>query len=532
MKKMKNNLFKAGLFLIMLLTLGSCKKALDEKFTDPDKSTQANLPGLLTGILNNNRVKPMYWNVRTFLFLQPALYSQTAYFPISPAMYQQNDSYVGGYWTDFYTSGANGSGVMGMFRAMEVAYNAMSVSDQANQKVYLEAARVILYDQASQMIDLWGDIPYSEAGSLPVSSTIKNPKFDEQKALYDLIIAGLDASNTYFSKASANAGFSKADILLKGNIDLWRRYTNSIRLRMLMRISKVNESTAQTSILAMLNNPTQYPLIDGGNLANYSPATSDVLLQQLMDNNENLNAAFTEGSLYAPDYMLNTAMLPANDPRIPIMFDKYGKTVDGKFIPNPTYKAMPITYTDADQQAHAGEFAIMDSVTFAQNPKLPGAVMTASEVNFLKAEAYERWGSSATAQAAYELAVKQSVSFYYYLNGTNATGLKTTPKPDDATINTFATASTIAYTGSSSQKLALIYVQKWLHFGFLQSVQAWSEYRRTGFPQLTFPVARLSGFTTPPTRLTYPSVETSYNAANYQAVKSKDTRTTKIFWQP
>lgn len=529
---MKNNIIKTGLFVAMLLTLGSCKKALEDKFIDPDKSTKTSLAGFLTAALNNNRVKPMYWNMRTFYFLQPALYSQTIYFPISNNMYQQSDGYVGGYWTDFYSPSANGSGILGIYRAMETSYAALSASDQANQKILLEAAKVVLYDQAAQMVDLWGDIPYSEAGSLEATSTIKNPKFDEQAALYNTLISNLDASNTYFSTASANPAFSKADILLSGNIDKWRRYANSIRLRLLMRISKVSESTAQTAVMAMLNNPSQYPLVDGGNNANYTPSTSDILLQQLTNNTSNLNSAFTEGSLFAPDYMLNTAMVPANDPRIPVVFDKYGKTVNGVFVPNPTYKAMPITFTSAEQDLHNTEYAIMDSVTFAQNPSLPGPVITASEVNFMKAEANQRWGSTTAAQTAYETAVKQSVTFYYYLNNLNNTGLKKTTKPDDATVNTFVTSSNIAFTGTATQKLALIYVQKWLHFGFLQANQAWAEYRRTGYPQLTFPTATLSNYTTPPTRLTYPTVETSYNTANYQAVKAKDTRTTKIFWQP
>ena len=60
---------------------------------------------------------------------------------------------------------------------------------------------------------------------------------------------------------------------------------------------------------------------------------------------------------------------------------------------------------------------------------------------------------------------------------------------------------------------------------------AWAEYRRTKYPQLTFPsTGKLSGYETPPTRLIYPSGEKSNNASNYASVQSKDTRTTKIFW--
>ena len=308
---------------------------------------------------------------------------------------------------------------------------------------------------------------------------------------------------------------------------MWRRYANSIRLRLLMRMSFVDEATAKTAVNAMLANPSSYPLIDGGNSGSYSPASSDVLLQPLTNYaNSPLNAFTESDSYFAPDYMLNKAMLPANDPRIPVVFDKYGKTVNNVFVPNATYQAMPITFTAEQQANDYTSYSVIDSATFLNNLKLPGIVITAPEVNLLKAEAFERWGSTTDAQTAYNTALQQSVSFYYYLNGL---GGGTVAQPDAATITAFLNNSNVAYTGSTDQKLALIWVQKWVHFGILQSDEAWSEYRRTKFPQLTFVTQTLSGYTTPPTRLIYPSVETAYNS-NYSTVKAKDTRTTKIFW--
>jgi Starch-binding associating with outer membrane len=64
------------------------------------------------------------------------------------------------------------------------------------------------------------------------------------------------------------------------------------------------------------------------------------------------------------------------------------------------------------QQIHIGKFAILDSATFLYNSKLPGIVITASEVNFLKAEAFERWGGG-DAKIFYEKAIRQSVGFYF-----------------------------------------------------------------------------------------------------------------------
>ncbi|RYY22100.1 MAG: SusD/RagB family nutrient-binding outer membrane lipoprotein, partial [Sphingobacteriaceae bacterium] len=222
-----------------------------------------------------------------------------------------------------------------------------------------------------------------------------------------------------------------------------------------------------------------------------------------------------------------TVMLPANDPRIPVLFDKYGVTAGATFTPNANFRAMPITFTTEQQSANFNRYSIIDSTTFLGNAKLPGISITAPEVNFLKAEALERWGSTASAQTAYNTAVAQSVSFYYYLNSIGQG--KKEVAPSAATISTFLAAPTVAYTGSSTDKLAKIWTQKWLNFGLLQSDQAWSEYRRTKYPQLTFVTQASVEFATPPARFRYPSVETGYNT-NYNSVAAKDTRSTKIFW--
>jgi hypothetical protein len=283
----------------------------------------------------------------------------------------------------------------------------------------------------------------------------------------------------------------------------------------------------------MLSDQTGFPLVDGGNVGAYNPANTDILLQPLTNSTSDLHDAFFEGSWYATDYMLNTVMVPANDPRIPVLYEKFGRTVAGKFVQNPTYKAMPITFTTAQQESEFANYAVLDSGTFVFNQKLPGILITASEVNLLKAEAFERWGSTTDAKAAYDVALRQSVAFYYYLNNLNPGAYVKEELPTTAIVDAWVNTSTAAYTGTSADKLTKIYTQKWAHFGVLHSTEAWSEYRRTGFPVLTFPTnGKQVGYETPPTRLVYPSKEKTLNSVNYQAVQAKDTRKTKIFWMP
>lgn len=515
------------LFVILpILGFTSCKSELEDAFNNPDQTTEASIPGFFASLLNNDRVRPSYYHYRTFILSNHAIYTQTASFIPSNTMYQPNDGYSSSYWTGYYTPG-----VLGLYRKMEAAYAELGEEEKSKERIFLEAAKVVLYDEGSKLIDNYGDIPFSEAGSLPATNEAVKAKFDDQKELYYSFIEGLREINSFFAAASTTGDFSKFDILNSGNVDKWRRYANSLRLRLLMRISNVDEGKARVEVMEMLSNPAEYPLVDGGNNGNYSPGTADILLQPLNTNTASLRQALIEGpNFYATDYMLNKTMKPANDPRIPVFYDKFGVTLGDVFTPNKEYNAMPITFTEAEIATNYQKYAILDSATFFDNAKLPGIVATASETNFAKAEAYLRWGSNVDAKAAYDAALKQSVTFYYYLNNLNNSGLPLETKPDDAIINDFVNNSTASFAGNTSEKLELILTQKWLHYGFLQAQHAWSEYRRTGYPKITVLRAGLANYATPPMRFLYPTSEVSNNLQNYEAVRAKDTRNTRIFW--
>ena len=515
-----------------LLLLTACRRQLAEYYNDPDLTTQPVIEQIFTKMLDNDRVRPSYWNVRTFLVMHPAIYTQSVGYLNVPSVYQQNPNYTEDYWNDFYLPEEGGGGVMVHFRTIQATYDEIKdATEKKAMEVFVRAASVVLLDQASQMVDLWGDIPFSEAGYINSGSNIINAKFDAAPEVYNSILDGLEKASAYFATAglssSTRARFSKQDIMLSGNLQQWRRYANSLRLRLLMRISFYDEARAKSEVQAILNNPAEYPLVDGSGV--YAPAATDILLQPLTTFTGNLYNAMTELTNYsAPGYMLNSVMKPAGDPRIPVMFDKYGRTVNDIFIPNTDYNGMPAGMSAEQQQQTVGNYAIRDSATFLFNIKLPGIVMTAAEINFLKAEAYERWGGG-NAQEAYEKAVKQSVAFYYYLNSLNTITATPLPLPAATVIDNFLQQEPAKYSGVSTDKLEKIWVQKWVHLDFLQSTQSWAEYRRTKYPQLNFYGASLAGFELPPTRLVYPASETAYNP-NYNTVKSKDLRNRRVFW--
>jgi hypothetical protein len=83
----------------------------------------------------------------------------------------------------------------------------------------------------------------------------------------------------------------------------------------------------------------------------------------------------------------------------------------------------------------------------------------------------------------------------------------------------------------ATNKIEAIGVQKWLNYGILQPAQAWTEIRRTGYPQITFPDEQAAQIVKQaPNRFRYPKSEVDLNTDNYNAFKAKDNWTDKMFW--
>ncbi|MDE1193504.1 MAG: SusD/RagB family nutrient-binding outer membrane lipoprotein [Arachidicoccus sp.] len=414
-----------------------------------------------------------------------------------------------------------GPGILSNYAEMNAAYSALSEDKKADQYVFLQVGKVIVCDQTAQMIDLWGDIPYFQANSINSNRNIVNAPFDAAATIYDTLISNLKDLNTYFAAASlssnAQSALTAQDLIYKGKLSKWREYANSLRLRLLMRISNANESFAKTEVATMLQDPNTYPLLtdnaDNAQL-NQSPSTLESDIQ---------------GGIglapFAPDYLLDSIMAPNNDPRLAVYWD----TVSGG-----KYVGFPITGTASDYTNAVNNHTIstFDSSTFIYNYNVPGILFNAAETNFLEAEAYERWGLG-DASIPYYAGIQNSIDFYYGINASRILKSGSWPvlaEPSSTQISTYEALPSIAYSGSTEQKLAKIYTQKWEHFFILQAQQAWAEYRRTGYPQLKFYDNVSSDGENPPLRLLYPSAEALYNADNYSKVASQDKKTTKIFW--
>ncbi|HLK28700.1 MAG TPA: SusD/RagB family nutrient-binding outer membrane lipoprotein [Puia sp.] len=520
---MKKNIFYLAVFCSSLLIINSCKKKLSDDYLNPESTTTASVDKLFTTMLTNPRIHPTYYDYATFVTGVTAKYSQMIGIVTDRQMYVPSPSYSGSRWSDYYAGG-----IVNQYFEMLKNYNKIPESQQGDHYIFMQLAKIIYYDQTAQIIDLWGDIPFSEAGSLDASNTLVYPKYEDAASIYDTLINGLKDLNNYLSSATLSSAAQNSlklqDILLNGDLNAWRLYVNSLRLRLLMRISNVNETFAKTEITAMLNDPATFPVVDDNSkniLLRMKPSTF------ISDIHNGLADGASSSGPYAPSYLLDTVMVGNNDPRTDVFWDKGSA--------NSNYQGLSPFTSSSDQstEIQQGKISTFDSATFMYNYNVPGVLFTAAETSFLRAEAYERWGLG-DAQTEYENGIKQSIAFYYSINQSSVLSSgswNSLATPNSASIMAYISGSNIAYSGTQDQKLSKIATQKWINFFVLQAGQAWAEMRRTKYPKLNFaedaayPTAML-----PPSRLLYPEEESVYNTANYNAVKSKDTRDTKIFW--
>lgn len=526
---MKRIFIDTLVFLFLMSMTLSCRKKIESDYLNPAITIKGSIGALFTGMLINARIHPTYYNMATLVLPTTAVFSQFVATSPSTLMYVPSMDYIESRWVDFYDGkynpiqdidyNYNGSGILSNFREMQTTYAAISPDKQSLQDIFLACGRVVLYDQTAQVIDYWGDIPFSKAGTINTPSrSISYAAFDDAAHLYDSLISGLKELNTYFDTAKmapeSRSSFAKQDILLGGNVASWRKYANSLRLRLLMRISYWNEAKAKAEVMTMLSDPKTYPLITDN--------ANNVTLQESPPNLRSDLLAALRGSPYAPAYMLDTLMVANADPRAVVMFD----SARGK-----AYKGLPYNATAANYDS-LDIYSTFDSVTFMYNDNLPGVIFTAAEVSFLTAEANERWAAgNSIAATAYANGIKQSIAFYYSLNQSailSAGNWKSTPSPTADAIDRYI--AHVSYVGSTEQKLNLIATQNWINFFILQPGQAWAELRRTKYPVLKFADAAYAPAKFPPSRLLYPATESIYNSENYVKVSTKDTRDTKIFW--
>jgi hypothetical protein len=415
----------------------------------------------------------------------------------------------------------------GYFDILEDFQYSIDGADGAGPKYFGGTSRVMKAYVTQILVDLYGNIPYSEAlkglGNLA-------PKFDDQKAIYEDLIKVLDTAITILKANPLTSVHSGSDIVFGSSVSTaatrWIQFANALKLRILIRqsripgrdayiISEINKAAATTEGFLPVN-------VDVTSNPGYVASTGK---QNPFYETWGYNAAGGSQALARyprPTVFLFDFLKGTNDTfrlkRLAWPNGGEGANLEQKvsnYTPVPFgassgYLSQSTAYI-GPSQIKKGEFA------------RPMILMTNAEMQFLLAEAKQRYGASVTlpgtAQSYYEQGVRQS----FRLTGT------TDAYGADKATTLLTSGFNLADWNASPDKLQAIWMQKWLALVNYNGLEAWSEYRRTNFP-VTPPSLQTAANAPRPVRLFYPQSELASNGANVMAQGTIDVFATRLFW--
>lgn len=516
--------------LVLALGVTSCtKQQLDENYADPSKVTTTTVEKQFAGFLasHNDYVMYHYWNYFVVLQNTALHYTQAVGWQNAPAQYVPGAAAIGDRWNNFY-------GFVAQYKEFLNVYSKLSEADKKDKRIYLIAATIFYYDQSQKVVDLHGDIPWSEAGLLSTNGgnyQVSYPKYDDAATIYTKMLDDLkafaDELNTITVSTGVAASLQTQDYINNGNLTKWKKYCNSLRVKLLTRVSGVTSFQSRyTSEMAQITgSAATYPVV---------AANSENMKVNVYNLTTSINSSdFYSGLIgwggndVANKVMIDTMKNNA-DPRLRAMFQPGASA-------GTTYAGLDPMLDGTAQLAliNGGTLSRYNFSSISKNKYLPGMLINAAEVSFLLAEYYLKAGNDAAAKTAYENGIGYSIDYYFSLRAISDNSESPALVPTDNTEKTaYINSNGIKWGNATTTaaKMKLIAIQKWTNYSVLQPLESWAEIRRTKLPVLNFQVDNTNAQTLPPVRWFYPSSENTYNTTNYQAVSAKDKLTTKIFW--
>jgi hypothetical protein len=372
-----------------------------------------------------------------------------------------------------------------------------------------EGVSLILQSWMFQILtDMWGDIPYAQVAQAKAETPVYTPAYDTQEAIYNGLLADLKKANDLLS--GDNIPNIKGDIVFAGDLLKWRKFANSLRLRVAVRLSESNPSLAQSEIAAIYNDQARFPVMESNDdnavlhylsaIPNAHPITEESVYR-VGSFNEYRIAETVVGMLESFE-----------DPRLEFWADPTANSVaEG----NPKIEGMQNGIVDGPAYEYKGGDAFLSKFNinyfYFQSNANQGRLMQYSEVAFILAEAAQRQWIGGGAQEWYEKGVKASFDYW----------------------NVEIPADYLQRTGVAyDNRLETIANQKYLAL-FYTDYQGFIEFKRTGFPTTIQPGPD-AFYDVYPSRFEYPSEEESLNGQNRQQAiqrQGADEITTRVWWE-
>ncbi|QZE12798.1 SusD/RagB family nutrient-binding outer membrane lipoprotein [Halosquirtibacter laminarini] len=506
----KNNILKV---LLALVALSGCTSDFDQLNNNPTQVTDLDSKYLFTTVEKRGGFSNwgIYQLMQSLYVNQYAQYwaNTTNYFPSD--RYTMNNGWIEGVWNEFYSE---------HFRVLN-----QIIADPNENVNRVQMARIYRAFMFQRWTDTWGAIPYSEA-----SIGISKPKYDSQESIYHNLIVELEDAISKLDPNMEAGGFGSADVIYQGSTAKWKRFANSLLLRMAIHISNVEPDLARetaTKAIAsgvMTSNDDAAVLPSDPNNREATNPIHEIAYWNEFRMSKTMEIYMNGDKLGVVDPRLKMYWAPVavrnnEDPYDVSNFKGVQNGLAVKDVPtgdlgsysNVGPIASKYTY-DADKK----KYMPLDA-----GKELPMFIFSYAEVCFLKAEAVMNLGVSGDSKSLYEEGIRASMLQWSQESHKVYQG----PVPTEKEIANYIAS----VSGTIDQEK--ITTQKWLAL-FPDGFEGWTEFRRTGFPNFIpipapDPSATLNGETFI-NRLAYPLVEKNLNPNSYNANAMLGD---KMWWQ-
>jgi len=492
---------KIALIFVLAALLASCKKDITGLNVDPKNPVNVPSYSLFTNSerLLTNTVTSSSVNLNIFRLIEQQ-WTETTY--LNETNYQLNyRRQPDAIWSAMYT------GVLGNLQRAKnlIPTDVKNAGQQKNEIAITDILQVYAY---YYLVTTYGNVPYTEA--LDINKPF--PKYDDAKTIYYDLLTRLDADIAALDPNSESYG--DADQVYGGDPAAWKKFANTLKLKMGIVIADFDNAKAKTTVEAAVTGGVFTSNADNA-LFKYQttpPNTNPIWVDLVQSQRHDFVGTSQFINLLAPN-------LPTQDPRMPYFFSvnnagQYVGADNGSGDGGLVYSQYSLP---------SGPLLVKGSLGSLTNPDFPGVLLDYSETEFNLAEALARnYVVGGTLIGHYNSAITASIEAW---GGSAADAATYLALPNVA----FATASNLETPGtvlSTYQKIAL---QEYIAL-YNRGWDSWTMTRRLDYPVLTPPDGAYSAF---PIRFTYPISEQNVNVVNYNAASSAiggDLVTTKLFF--
>lgn len=564
MKKNMNNIKNVLMISVLIISFASCTKGFEEMNKNPMNPTGTDI-----GPLFNNVVSSLCWTWDEQFYLNNEIfYPESELGALISEGWGNYSIGVDAVWNNYYTTLANIHDIDKRLEELCDAAGDNEIDDKVKaQLVVIEAYKTF------KITDMFGDIPYSEAGYIWYNTEEnRKPKYDTQESIYksllsELVWARETLNNNQTMTTLGNEYYSldAYDVMYHNDYIKWGRIANSLILRHAMRMRDKDPDFADPLLQEAFDKPVidDYYYSGNGAFALWPQYLGTTFGDQGWSFREHKNLRMGEtvfAQMSKPTDSIDNEIF---DPRVYVFFDTNNKTDE---YPDGAWRAFPqirdentpteggSPYSSARDKNYGFKgpaclFSPFNFYLIRDDVFVPQIMISPAEVSFIKAELMVRGIVPGGFGMMTDELIRKGIEFSYLtwlqlpIFGTDATYKYVYPElqaildAGDLYSTSYAYASRIfnemvysntEFTYDEEGYLGFIYQQRWLDL-FRQPNEAWNLARRTFKTPTTIDHQKLVTY-----RLPYPQSEVTYNYDNYSEQIRKmshgDTRETKVWW--